>query len=310
MSSAADPVIAIDGLTKTFKGRFGRPGVTAVRDVSLRVQPGSVVAFIGPNGAGKTTTIYALLGLVRPDRGSIQLFGSQAGSLEARRRTGFQAEVFYTYGFKTAARVLTFYGTLSGMNDEQVQGAVPKQLERLGLAKAADRKVRGFSKGMTQRLGLAQALLHQPDLLILDEPTTGLDPEGRKLVTDIILEEKARGATVFLSSHILSDVERTCDHVVILSQGSVVFAENMAKLRSDADEWDIEVLNLPAGLESIEGVRSHSDTNGSTVLKCSTAEKDAVLLRLLQAGASIGYVRRSHTLEDLYMRYAGGSSSG
>jgi ABC-2 type transport system ATP-binding protein len=311
MNGAPAPVIAVEGLTKTFKSRFGRPGVTAVRDLSLQVQPGSVVAFVGPNGAGKTTTIYALLGLVHPDRGSIRLLGAPAGSIEARRRTGFQAEIFYTYGFKTAERVLAFYGTLSGLAGQQLRTAVAQQLGRLGLAKAGDRKVRGFSKGMTQRLGLAQALLHKPELLILDEPTTGLDPEGRRLVAEIILEEKARGATVFLSSHILSDVERTCDHVVILSQGSVVFSEDMAKLRSDADEWDIEVLALPAAAQELAAaVRSRTGAAGSIVLQCTSSEKDVLLLRLLQAGASIGNVRRAHTLEDIYMRYAGGSSSG
>jgi ABC-2 type transport system ATP-binding protein len=229
--------------------------------------------------------------------------------VEARKRTGFQAEVFYTYGFKTAEGVLNFYGTLSGMSEAQLKGAVPRHLERLGLARAAKRKVRGFSKGMMQRLGLAQALLHEPELLILDEPTTGLDPEGRKLVSDIILEERARGATVFLSSHILSDVERTCDHVVILSRGKVVFSESMAKLRSDADEWEIEVPALPASMQD-DGLRSRTDAAGLTVVRCSGAEKDALLLRLLQAGASIGNVRRAHTLEDVYMLHAGGSSSG
>jgi ABC-2 type transport system ATP-binding protein len=237
-----------------------------------------------------------MLGLLEPDRGHVRLFGHPAGSLEARRRTGFQSEIFYTYGFKTAERALHFYGTLSEMPSDRLREAVGRQIERLGLGAAKARRVRGFSKGMTQRLGLAQALLHEPDLLVLDEPTTGLDPEGRKLVAEIIREEKARGATVFLSSHILSDVERTCDQVVILNQGSVVFAESMARVRSDADEWEIEVTATADGTPS--------------VVHCKTAEKDALLLQLLSAGSSIGAVRRSQSLEDLYMRYAGGSSSG
>jgi ABC-2 type transport system ATP-binding protein len=285
------PVIEIEGLNKTFRARFGRSEVAAVRDVSLQVNRGDVVAFVGPNGAGKTTTIYAMLGLLRPDRGQVRLFGHPAGSVEARRRTGFQSEIFYTYGFKTAESALRFYGTLSELPPERMKEAVPRQIDRLGLAGARARKVRGFSKGMTQRLGLAQALLHAPDLLVLDEPTTGLDPEGRKLVADIILEEKARGATVFLSSHILSDVERTCDHVVILNKGAVVFSQSMAQVRSEADEWEIEV-------------------EGGAPVRCTTAEKEPLLLKLLNEGARINGVRRSHTLEDLYMRYAGGSSSG
>lgn len=162
-----------------------------------------------------------------------------------------------------------------------------------------------------QRLGIAQALLHQPELLILDEPTTGLDPEGRKLVTDIILEEKARGTTVFLSSHILSDVERTCDHVVILREGSVALSESMAALRSGSDEWEIEVLGwTPAALEAVAGADVRDSKNGAVSIRCASADKNALLRRLLEANADIGSVRRAGSLEELYMRHAGGTSSG
>ena len=306
---AGDVVIEVEGLKKSFRSRLGRHEVTAVSDVSLRVRRGEVVAFVGPNGAGKTTTIYAMLGLVRPDAGRVMLFGHPAGSIEARRRTGFQSEIFYTYGFKTTERVLHFYGTLAELPRDRMDAAVPRQIARLGLTAASGRKVRGFSKGMTQRLGLAQALLHEPELLILDEPTTGLDPEGRKLVAEIILEEKARGATVFLSSHILSDVERTCDSVVILNRGKVAFSASMDEVRRQADGWEIEVLAwTDAAREAVAGAASAG--NGSTSLRCLTAEKDALLLKLLSAGASIGAVSRTESLEDLYMRHAGGSSSG
>jgi ABC-2 type transport system ATP-binding protein len=308
----AEPVIEIEGLKKSFRSRLRRREVAAVRDVSLRIPRGSVVAFVGPNGAGKTTTIYALLGLVRPDSGSIRLLGQPAGSIEARRRVGFQAEIFYTYGFKTAERVLSFYAQLSEVPNAAIREAVARQLARLGLSQAADRKVRGFSKGMMQRLGLAQALLHAPELLILDEPTTGLDPEGRKLVAEIILEEKARGATVFLSSHILSDVERTCDHVIMLNQGSIVFSESMTTVRSTLDEWDIEVLSFPeTAREAVAGAAEmRIDGSGGIIVRCKSADKDGLMLRMLQGNAKLGAVRRAHSLEDLYMRYAGGSSDG
>jgi len=306
---SAGAVIEIEGLQKSFRSWFRRGETCAVRDVSLRVERGSVVAFVGPNGAGKTTTIYALLGLLRPDRGFVRLFGEAAGSIGARRRTGFQSEIFYTYGFKTAERVLAFYGELSEMSPDRIAKAVPRQLSRLGLSQTEGRKVHGFSKGMMQRLGLAQALLHDPELLILDEPTTGLDPEGRKLVADIIREEKERGVTVFLSSHILSDVERTCDHVVILRQGSVVLSESMDKLKRDSDEWEIEILTWTYAARESAGALIPEGGDGSGV-RCTSADKDEVLLRLLQAGARIGAVRRRHTLEDLYMQHAGGSSSG
>ncbi|HTR79447.1 MAG TPA: ABC transporter ATP-binding protein [Gemmatimonadaceae bacterium] len=305
------PVIEVDHLAKIFRSRFRRRSVQAVRDVSLSVGRGTVMAFVGPNGAGKTTTIYALLGLLRPSVGSVRIFGAPAGDVTVRRRLGFQSEIFYTYGFKTATQVLRFYGRLSQMSDERLAAAVPRQLERLGLSAAADRKVNGFSKGMVQRLGLAQALLHEPELLILDEPTTGLDPEGRKLVADIILEEKARGTTVFLSSHILADVERTCDHVVILNQGRIALSDSMASLRSASDEWEIEVLAwTPAARDALAGVETADGAATGSIVRCRAADKRDVLLRLLHADAEVGAVRRVRSLEDLYMRYAGGSSSG
>jgi ABC-2 type transport system ATP-binding protein len=304
-------IIEIDGLTKIFRSGLRRREVCAVRDVTLKVSQGSVVAFIGPNGAGKTTTIYMLLGLLRPTHGAVRLFGLPAGSMEARRRTGFQSEIFYTYGFKTAKGALRFYGELSEMPDDQIEAAAPQQLQRLGLGHAQQRKIRGFSKGMIQRLGIAQALLHRPELLILDEPTTGLDPEGRKLVADIILEEKTRGTTVFLSSHILSDVERTCDHVVILREGRVVFSESMDTLRGASAEWEIEVLNWsPAALEAIGRLEIRDQKDGVVIVRCPAADKNAILRTLLEVDADVGAVRRAASLEDLYMRYAGGSSSG
>jgi ABC-2 type transport system ATP-binding protein len=310
LSDPAEAVIEVEGFTKIFRSRFRRRDVRAVTDLNLRVERGNVVAFVGPNGAGKTTTIYALLGLLHPDRGRIRLFGIPAGSEAARRRTGFQSEIFHTYGFKSAESALRFYGELAEMPDDKIASAISHQLDRLGLATARKRKVRGFSKGMVQRLGLAQALMHEPELLILDEPTTGLDPEGRRLVAEIILEEKARGTTVFLSSHILSDVERTCDHVVILREGSIAFSQSMAALRGDSDEWEIEVLNCtPRVRESIIGADVR-EQGADVLVRCARADKNQLLRRLLEAEAEIGTVRRTRSLEDLYMQYAGGSSSG
>jgi ABC-2 type transport system ATP-binding protein len=310
LSQGTSAVIEVEGFSKTFRSRFRRRTVRAVTDLSLQVERGSVVAFVGPNGAGKTTTIYALLGLLNPDRGQIRLFGMSPRSEAARRRIGFQSEIFHTYGFKTAERALRFYGTLAEMPAEKIATAVPRQLDRLGLNAASTRKVRGFSKGMVQRLGLAQALLHEPELLILDEPTTGLDPEGRKLVAEIILEEKMRGTTVFLSSHILSDVERTCDHVVILREGAVAFSQSMALLRGASDEWEIEVPNCaPRARESLRGANLR-EQGPDVLIRCSSAEKNELLRRLLEADAEIGAVRRTRSLEDLYMQYAGGTSHG
>ena len=302
----AEPAIAVQGAVKTFRSGLRRRSVVALADLSLEVEPSSVVAFVGPNGAGKTTTMNLLLGLLRPDSGSISLLGRHPGSREARRQLGFLSEVFYTYPFLTARKTLRFYGRLSGLSDEELSRAIPFQLDRLGLAQAMDRKVGTFSKGMTQRLGLAQALLHEPRLLLLDEPTTGLDPQGRRLVAEIVQEQQARGTTVFLSSHILSDVERSCDRVVMIRDGRVVLSETLASLTSSSDEWEIEVHGWSPGLAG--DLAPPRETDGAVWFDCSSKQKKELLRRLIDLPVEIGSVRRrSRSLEDLYMEHVGGN---
>jgi ABC-2 type transport system ATP-binding protein len=303
----ADPVIRLEGVSKTFRSRFKKNEVLAVDDLTMTVEPGSVVAFIGPNGAGKTTTIFLLLGLLKPDGGLIEVFGQPPGSPEARKRLGFMSEIFHTYPFHTAHRAISFYGRLSGIDSAALEPGIPDHLARVGLGKAVNRKVGTFSKGMTQRLGLAQALFHQPDLLLLDEPTTGLDPEGRLLVSDLIAEEQERGTTVFLSSHILSDVERNCDNVVMIRDGQVVFSEALAALTGRSDQWEIEVTlssQEVLGTLASSGFSDIRERDGSTFLGCTSAEKDDLLRLLLDLPLEIGEVRNTgQTLEDLYMQY-------
>jgi ABC-2 type transport system ATP-binding protein len=314
------PVLEIQGLAKTFRSGLSRKVVRAVVELNLVVEAGSVVAFVGPNGAGKTTTLLAILGFLNPDRGSIRVFGEPSGSIAARRRIGFQSEIFHTYPFHTARRALSFYGRLSGLSRAETERRSVRQLERLGLAEAADRKVHTFSKGMTQRLGLAQALLHEPDLLLLDEPTTGLDPEGRKLVADLILEEKARGRTIFLSSHILTDVERTCDRVVMIRKGEVVLSEDLRTLSVTGELWEVELRGGNAeGLARIaerglapEHEHEHErEGDGAALFRCSAAQKTELLRLAAELGLDVSSVRRhANNLEDLYMKHLGGTSDG
>ncbi len=307
-------VLEIEGFAKSFRSRLSRKSVRAVAGLDLVVEPGEGCAFVGPNGAGKTTTLLAVLGFLKPDRGSIRVFGEPAGSLGARNRIGFQSEIFHTYPFHTARRALGFYGRLSRVPKPELSRRIDRELERLGLKEAADRKVRTFSKGMTQRLGLAQALLHEPDLLLLDEPTTGLDPEGRKLVADIILEEKSRGRTIVLSSHILTDVERTCDRVVMIRKGEVVLSEDLEALACAGEEWEVEIYarddrNLRA--LSTEGWVPEQSGEGRVVFRGSAAMKNELIARAVGEGLEVGEVRRrSHSLEDLYMEKLGGTSDG
>jgi len=302
-------VIEIDELTKSYRRGLRRRTVFAVQRLSIDVQAASIVAFVGPNGAGKTTTIQTVLGLLKPDSGTVRLFGetTHTGLL---KRVGYQPEVFHTYPFYTANEVLRYYGQLSGMSSGELDQAIPSLLDRMGLVDAADRKAGTFSKGMTQRLGLAQALLHDPELLILDEPTSGLDPEGRRLVLEIIRGEKARGRTVFLSSHILSDVERTCDEVFMIRKGEIVYTDRLSNFSGQDQQWEVEVLGWNAAAR--EGLLQMNPTflmeaEERAVLLCSGESKRALLRLLTDLPVEVGSVQRHRgaTLEDVYMKFVG-----
>jgi ABC-2 type transport system ATP-binding protein len=194
----------------------------AVRNLSLQVPRGEIFGFLGPNGAGKSTSIKMLLGLVKPTGGRALVLGAPVTDVDVRRHIGFLPEDFRFYDWLTAAELLRLHGRLSGMHAARLRQRVPEVLELVGLAQSHDRRLRGFSKGMLQRIGLAQALIHEPDLIFLDEPTSGLDPMGRRMVRDILRAQRDRGATVFLNSHLLSEIEITCDRVVFIKEGEVV----------------------------------------------------------------------------------------
>jgi ABC-2 type transport system ATP-binding protein len=305
----SEAVIDIQGLTKIYRAGVRRTPVHAVKNLALTVPRGAIVAFVGPNGAGKTTTIHTLLGFLTPDAGRVRLFGLPPGPASLRR-IGYQSEIFHTYPFYKPREALRYYGRLSGMSRQAIDAAVPPLLARMGLEGAANRAVGTFSKGMTQRLGLAQAMLHNPELLILDEPTSGLDPEGRRLVLDIIGEEKAKGRTVFLSSHILSDVERTCDEVVMVNQGEVAFSRQMAAFQPGGEDWEIEVTGWNAAHRELLGDLAFSvatEADGSAVLVCAAGQKKALLNKLTSLPMDVGTVqrRRGASLEETYLKHVG-----
>jgi ABC-2 type transport system ATP-binding protein len=210
--------ISIHGLSKKYKGKKGKI-VQALKNISLAVSPGEVFGFLGPNGAGKSTTIKILMGLVRPSGGEARVFDLVAGDPRSRLRVGFLPENPAFYEFLSAREYLRLVGKSFSMNGHAINEQTAKVLHLLNLEAAADRPIRGFSKGMVQRLGLAQTLLHDPDLYILDEPMSGLDPIGRALVKEIILDLKSRGKTVFFSTHVTADVERVCDRIGVIVGG-------------------------------------------------------------------------------------------
>jgi ABC-2 type transport system ATP-binding protein len=239
------PAIATSSLCKAFGRRV------ALHDLTLEVGAGEVFGFLGPNGAGKTTAMKILLGLVHPSGGQALVFGKPPTEPAARRRVGYLPEHFRFQEWATGAELLHFHGRLGGLSAAERAGRIPEVLERVGLAGRGGERVRRYSKGMTQRLGLAVALLHRPDLVLLDEPTSALDPVGRRDVRELVRELAAGGVTVFLNSHLLTEVEVVCDRVAILNQGRVVgsgplddLAGAVTQLRLLLDRVDADLLTL------------------------------------------------------------------
>jgi ABC-2 type transport system ATP-binding protein len=298
-----DPVLVLERVSKRF-GDF-----TAVDDVSLTVPRGAVYGFLGPNGAGKTTTIKMLTGLIAPTGGRATILGDEVPSPDAMGRVGFLPENPYVYPYLTPREFVSLCGRLNGMSGKKLASEVLRVIERVGIAYAMDRPVRNLSKGMLQRTGLAAALVHSPELLILDEPMSGLDPVGRKEVRDLIVEESRDGKTVFFSSHILSDVEMLCDRVCILRKGEVVAAGTIAELvGAGMHRSEITIVDPPDTLaeELAKHVERTQRIGKTLVVDVSGEEKQREVLKLVvDAGARIDIIApKRETLEDIFVRKA------
>ncbi len=235
-------ILKIENLHKTFRLGFLRKRIEAVRGVSFQVNRGEILGLIGPNGAGKTTTIKCVLGLIMPTQGTLQLFGADANSRDIRRRVGYMPENPYIYQYLKPLEFLDLCGRLTGMDASRRLKRAHELIERVGLSHATDRFIGKFSKGMMQRIGLAQALLHDPDFIILDEPMSGLDPIGRAEVRNLITEQRQAGKTLLFTSHILSDVETLCDRVVIVNQGLVSLEGPLKDLLASDQRHSLEAL--------------------------------------------------------------------
>jgi ABC-2 type transport system ATP-binding protein len=302
-------VLRVDRLTKTFQKPFTGRKVHAVKGVSFEVSLGEVFGFLGPNGAGKTTTIKMLTGLIRATSGSATIFGEAIPSPGAMARVGFLPENPYVYPYLSPREFVTLCGRLSGMKGADLERKVEANLERVGMGHAMDRAVRALSKGMLQRVGLAAALVHGPELLILDEPMSGLDPMGRKEVRDIIVAEAKAGRTVFFSTHILGDVETLCDRVCILRKGEVVVEGLLRELLDTGTQWREVTLTLVnpelrAAVLAL-GVRAHDMAGAFIVEVDGDAKLRDVLQTALGAGANIDSVTpKRETLEAIFVRKA------
>ena len=238
-----EPAVAITELTKVFQVPWRRPAIVAVQKLNLRVEAGEVYGLLGPNGSGKSTTLKIILGLVSPTRGQAEIFGRNSQLVESREAVGFLPENPYFYQYLTGAETLRFFGKLCGLSRACLRKRVDELLELVGLANARDRRLRGYSKGMLQRIGLAQALINEPKLVVLDEPTAGVDPVGSRVIRDLIVELKRRGVTVLLSSHLLAQVQEVCDRVGILAGGVLVREGKLEELIATENQTEIVLEN-------------------------------------------------------------------
>lgn len=254
-----EPAVAVTGVTKVFPIPFRRRSVLAVRDLTLQVAPGQIYGLLGPNGSGKSTTLKIILGLVFPTRGKTEIFGRNSNLVESREAVGFLPENPYFYKHLTGRETLRFYGKLCGLRGARLRSRVEELLALVGLTSAGERRLGGYSKGMLQRIGLAQALVQEPRLVVLDEPTAGVDPAGAREIRDLILDLKRRGITVLLSSHLLEQVQEICDRVGILANGVLVREGPLADLLAIENRTDLVFENAsPALLGEIEALAAKS----------------------------------------------------
>ncbi len=307
--SGEELVIESNSLAKTFRLGFRLKKIEALRGVTFRVGQGEIFGFLGPNGAGKTTTIKIIVGLLRPSAGSCTLLGEPAGEIAARRRVGYLPESPYFYDNLLPDEFMDLCGRLRNLGAKERRKRADELLERVGLSDARDRPLRKFSKGMLQRIGLAQSMISDPNLLILDEPMTGLDPVGRKEIRDLILDLNRQGKTIFFSSHILSDVESLCHRVAIVNRGKVVAEGALDELLSpEVRLVDIELEGVGGDLPeaiSRECEEIHSDGEAVALTVKGEDGADRVIRAAIDEGFKVRAVSpRRETLEGLFVRSA------
>lgn len=303
MSEAA---IETTHLRKEYGGGMGKQGFVAVQDLSFAVPRGQVFGFLGPNGAGKTTTINMLLGNIKATSGHANLLGRPIGDLEARAKLGFLPEKFQFHDFLTAEEFLNLHGRLYGMGRKAIRARIPEVLEQVGLTSRRRSKIGEFSKGMQQRVGLAQAILNDPELVILDEPTSALDPLGRREVREIVAALKAQGKTVLLNSHLLSEIEMTCDQVAILKQGQVVRIGKIDDLLAAPTTVVMRVGSQSSGLiHALQSLAQTVEASGEEITATITDEQvipDLAAAVVGSGGRLMSLVPMRESLEDLFIR--------
>jgi len=289
-----------EGITKEYRSWSGRRRIRALQEFSLSVERGEIFGFLGPNGAGKSTAIHVAMGFMQPSSGSGRMLGKPFGHVATRRRVGFLAENVALY-HRRAEAAIRFYGGLNGLHGRALADATRKALEAVDLKSESGRNLGQFSRGMVQRMGLAQALVNDPELLILDEPTSALDPAARVAIRELLLRSRSQGKTVFLSSHLLSEVELVCDRVAILSQGRLVRTGTLSSMLETTGQVEIVAKSIPSDLFS------DATSNGAGLkFVVPNSRQREVIERVWSAGGevvSVNPVRRS--LEELFLELTG-----
>lgn len=306
----ATPAIEFADVTKVYQRRFAGVRVPALANVSFEVAPGEVCAFLGPNGAGKTTSMSILMGFIYADQGRIRVFGYRPGDVRAKERIGFLPENFAFYRYLNAEKLMQFHLRLSGRKTADPKALIAELLAKVKLDSYKGLKIGKYSRGMVQRLGIAQALLGNPELLVLDEPTSGLDPAGRKEVRDLILALKAEGKTIFLSSHILSEVEQICDRVIIIDRGRLVQAGALREMLAEGTRVEIMVDQLPEDLEPAvrEGGGSVERQANRVRIATDAEHKRALVEMLWSRGCDvISLTPMKSSLEEMFLKVVGGA---
>ena len=310
-----DLVVKTERLSKVFRVGFWGRRVTAVDGLSLDVQRGEIFGFLGPNGAGKTTTIKMLMGLIYPSGGSAALFGRAVGDRVAKAKVGFLPESPYFYDYLTSREFLRFYGHLFGLWGTALEKRVDELLEVVGMTHARDLQLRKFSKGMLQRVGIAQALINDPELVVLDEPMSGLDPIGRKEVRDLILRLKESGKTVMFSSHILHDAELLCDRVAMILKGKLVASGQVSELIDQGTTHSVEMVIdhlSPDGLEHLRPLAEKVVGQGDRLLVVLKHPRDVEsALNIVRAAKAtlISLTPHKSSLEDHFIGMVKGQQS-
>ena len=260
------PAVTVEHLTKVFDVPFRKQKVIAVNDLSLTVEAGEVYGLIGPNGAGKSTTMKVILGLISATKGYTGIFGRDSRNVDSRRSVGFLPENPYFYKYLTGAETLNFYGKLCGLSKKLIRQRTDELLELVDLQDARNRRLGGYSKGMLQRIGLAQALIQEPRLVVLDEPTAGVDPAGSRKIRDLILTLKQQGISIILSSHLLEQVQEVCDRVGIIYKGVLVKEGPLDELMAIEDQTEILLRNASPELVAKIKDLVMSDSSGAELL--------------------------------------------